>query len=418
MSDSVLTSISRQDKQRLSSALSRFIERRMGYYQQWIYDRPVVLSASMDADFERLHGLMLRVIKEFVTHYQVYADLMPVGERTRAILDLFNEHPFSPGTFRTDYVFDGSGQAKLIEITCRFALNGLFEGVMYRRYAEELFRVTHPDVPVANREGGLCSYLESLCAGSEEIWLLRGEEDRNSSRHFVGMFEDAGYRVRVVHPAELLGRSEGLHGAWVISELNLDEIHALPDEALRLLAQSHLINDFRTVLLVHDKRFFAAMQDPELQTACLTEEEQAFFNRFVIATHRFGQAPEAWSDALEHPERWFLKHRALGKSESVYSGLELGVEAWRKVMAEADLSEFVLQEFVPQKRWKGQIHGEEIEEYVTGTLLYVNDHYFGQGPFRTSTSLSMKSEVKRNVGVLACAQPGELPPEGLYAFLK
>ena len=45
----------------------------------------------------------------------------------------------------------------------------------------------------------------------------------------------------------------------------------------------------------------------------------------------------------------------------------------------------ILQEWIPQKRITGKIKGEKFEDFVTGTLLYFDDNYFGMGDFRTSS---------------------------------
>lgn len=68
----------------------------------------------------QLHSVMHKVIQEFVVKNGNYRHLMPISEKVERILEVWNARPHPPGTFRTDYVFYPTGQAKLIEITCRF----------------------------------------------------------------------------------------------------------------------------------------------------------------------------------------------------------------------------------------------------------------------------------------------------------
>ena len=389
----------------LTQAARRFARESQGYFGQWIFDEPALMSAERDRDFLRLHGLLLRVIREFVVNNGAYRHLMALDDRTRAIVDLLKEFPYDPGTFRTDFVFDPSGQPKLIEITCRFALNGFFEAAIYAAHAEAHAAAHFPEVPLNHRVWGIYDYLETLLEGKAEVLVLKGEDAKNSSRHYVGIFEGAGVAISEVHHRELPSLMPRLARALVISELTLVEILGLGDEVILGLAQTSLLNDVRTALLIHDKRFFSALHDEGLQRACLDAEEREFFNRFLVASHAAGTSPEVWQRARTEPDRWFLKHRALGKSENVYSGKEIGAEAWRQLLDATDLADFILQEFVPQKLWTGTMNGQARADYITGSLLYFNDHYFGPNQLRTSESLTMKSTTKPNVGMLVCEAP-------------
>lgn len=406
----------------MAKATRKFAHESQGYFGQWIFDEPALMSAERDRDFFRLHGLLLRVVREFVANNGAYGHLMALDDRTRAIVDLLKECPYEPGTFRTDFVFDAGGQPKLIEITCRFALNGFFEAAIYAVRAEAYAAAHFPHVPLNHRIWGIYDYLETLLEGKAEVVVLKGEDVRNSSRHYVGIFEHAGVAISEVHYRELPSLMPRLASALVISELTLMEILGLSDEVLLGLAQTSLLNDVRTALLIHDKRFFSALSDPGLQRACLDAEEREFFNRFLVASHAAGASPEVWQRARTEPDQWFLKHRALGKSESVYSGKEIGAEAWRQLLDTTDMTDFILQEFVPQKQWSGRMNGQERADYITGSLLYFNDHYFGQNQLRTSESLTMKSTIKPNVGMLVCetslspeVDPASLP---LFAYFE
>ena len=42
-----------------------------------------------------------------------------------------------------------------------------------------------------------------------------------------------------------------------------------------------------------------------------------------------------------------------------------------------DYQQFILQEWVPQRRFKGTVSGVEFDDYLTGTLMYFDDAYFG-----------------------------------------
>ena len=89
--------------------------------------------------------------------------------------------------------------------------------------------------------------------------------------------------------------------------------------------------------------------------------------------------------ARSNKNGWILKHRALGKSQSVYAGIVTDEEVWSTVLNEANLEDYVLQEWIPQRRHQGEIQGEPYQDFLTGTLIFFDDNFFGFGDFRTSS---------------------------------
>ena len=93
----------------------------------------------------------------------------------------------------------------------------------------------------------------------------------------------------------------------------------------------------------------------------------------------------AINHAKINKDNWILKHNALGKSKSIYAGIVTTAQDWDEIFKKENLNDFVLQRWVPQNKIKGKILDQEYEDYVTGTLLFFNNNYFGLGPFRTSS---------------------------------
>lgn len=52
----------------------------------------------------------------------------------------------------------------------------------------------------------------------------------------------------------------------------------------------------------------------------------------------------------------------------------------------------VLQKWVPQRTFEGNIGNKKFNDYVTGTFLFFDNNYFGFGPFRTS-SLQVANQI-------------------------
>lgn len=370
------------------------------YLGKWTFDAPFVLGHKSGADFERLQPIIYKVIQEFVCDYDRYRELMPLSESAHRVVDIFQKFPYRPGTYRTDYVFDAQGQAKLIEITCRFALNGVFESWFYQTRAASFADRHQPGLRYQSRLGDMYAHLEARAGGRNDILILKGEDLKNSSRHYLGILRNSGYSIREMHHSDLSSNLSKLPHSLIVSELTLAEIERLPTEVLEALSECEMINDYRSVFLLHDKRFFHVLLDPSLQAACLTPAEREVLSAFLIPTYGWGQGVSFWQSAKEAREGWVLKHRALGKSVAVHAGIDTSREDWDILMRGASNGEFILQQWVPQKLWHGTVDGVDHYDYVTGTLMFFDNHYFGQGPIRTSASPVRNRTNNRSVGVI------------------
>jgi len=228
-------------------------------------------------------------------------------------------------------------------------------------------------------------YLEGLIGDHRRIIVLKNSDSRNSSKFFVPIFQKMGFEVVIILPEEVNHRRGELEEGFVVSELSIEELESLSDETLAVLAASDMINDLRTVILVHDKRFHAVLGRTEIREAVLSPKEIALLDLFYVQTYTHGEAPELWEEARLNKDRWILKHRSLGKSEEIYAGVVTSEEEWARLFVRADLGEFVVQQWIEQMRFDGTVNGKEYSDFVTGTLLFFDDNYFGPGFFRTSS---------------------------------
>ena len=121
----------------LSESTMTFVEDKKNYYKQWIFDSPVLVQAGEYSEFEAIQSILYKLITHFVVNYQELKHLMPIDADAERVLAAFSSRPYNPGTYRTDFVYDAEGQAKLIEITCRFALNGVFFSSIFNNLADE-----------------------------------------------------------------------------------------------------------------------------------------------------------------------------------------------------------------------------------------------------------------------------------------
>ncbi len=412
----VQDSSARGDKNRFVDALKSPVRQRADNFTPWTFEEPLWIRKSTDQDFARLQTLMVRLIRRLVQDYRSYAHIMPLDERVQAILDLWEPRPYRVGTYRTDFVIDRGGQARIIEITCRYALNGNSTTLVMNEMGRR-FRASRGDFEAPqDRSEPLLRRLCSLLDGVRKFCILQGADDRNDSKLLLEPLRAAGYEVEVIPCAMIPSRIDDLdqEDCLVVSELAVSEIVGLGIEVNRRLARMNVINDYRTVILIHDKRFFAVMGDPEFLASELNDEETAFFRRFYIPTFSATQRPDLWKQAPEEKDRWIAKHRNLGMSQRLLAGPVATPEEWRAFLAADDARDLTLQAWVETLRVESRLGDEERSDYLVGTFMFFDDEYFGLGPFRLSSfPVTNLADDRKAFGMVGDAQP----PEGVHPIL-
>lgn len=367
----------------LQESVAEFIQQSQDYYRQWIFDEPIYVSSNQNMQYARLQKIMYKLVVRFVTHYDAYEKYMPISEEVKKQLSYWRERSYKPGTYRTDFVYNADNQAKIIEITCRFALNGIFSSALINHIGLTLSdRKIKSSIPYESIYNHLKSYLK----GVDTIWVLQGRDTKNESKIYRGIFERMGYQVHALqYTADLNPVIRYTDRSLIISELAFDEILSLPTEIQQALPDTNILNDFRTVFLIHDKRFFSVIFNSSLMEDTLNEEEIGIMKKFLLPTYDFLHSQESWEEALKNKNEWIIKHRALGKSKSVYAGPVTSEDEWKHQFQSSDISNFVLQKWVPQKTITSTVNSQFIKDYITGSLIFFDNHYYGLTEFRTSS---------------------------------
>lgn len=372
-------------KKMISNLVREFAETKKDYYGQWTFSEPLLIPAEEDQKLRDLQMVLHKFIRGFVLNYNRWEHLMPLSEKSRRIIDAFGVKPYKTGSYRVDTVFDVNRQQKIIETTCRFALNGYFMAAVFDHYSKKYQEANCIGLPLVDHYTGFFPYLTKLIGSHNKLIVLRNADGRNASKFFLPIFEQMGFDLLVLSPEEINNRIDEITDGFLISELAIDELENLSAAALNQLVKMDMINDPRTVILVHDKRFYDVLGRSEIREAYLTQDEINHLENFYVPTYRYGTNPRKWNAARLSKNNWILKHRSLGKSQDVFSGILCSEDEWTALFARPDIDQFIIQRWVEQPRFCGVVNGVEVEDYVTGTLLYFNDQYFGPGVFRTSS---------------------------------
>ena len=369
----------------LSESVSIFVDDQLDYYKQWILDKPLIISHDHVNDLKLLQKIIYKMIVHFVKNYQAFKHLMPVSSEVEDILRMCEQRPYKAGTYRTDFVYDHANQVKIIEITSRFALNGMFLAAVINKVASQHKQTHFSDLGTESIYDDIFKHFEVHLSEVTSIHILFGEDKKNESKIYKSIFERIGKPVYSVNVSEIEENINEMESSWIISELAFDEILSIPSGTMEKLTRLNVTNDFRTIFLTHDKRFFDVLGNNSFQASVLSHDERAFFSKFYVPTYSYSPTSPIWHHASRNKSQWVVKPCALGKSQKVHAGIVTDSKDWEQIFQEEDLTEFVLQKWVDQTPIQGEINGVKYNDFVTGTLLFFDNNFFGFGDFRTSS---------------------------------
>jgi hypothetical protein len=378
------------------------------YFRPWTYDAPLVISRDTNDRLRRVQQLYMRCVRHFVEHFDRYRPLMPVSDRVLQILERVR-YPYRLGTYRTDFVIDQRNAIKLIETTCRFALNGYFTSGFFHQIAHRL-QADRPDVAWVDDYTPFYSALMDYFGPFDHVCLMKGADGRNETQYVVQVFESAGFPVHVIPSAEVAAHLHLFEGAAVIGELDHDELCGQPDATIDAIIAARPLNDLRTVFLLHDKRFFAVLHHDGFLHDALGDAGARELAPYLVPTYTKLLRPDVWARARGEKDRWILKPSVLGKSIDVYAGCVTDEAEWQALFDSGRADSMVLQSWVEQRRFRGTIGDEQRDDYVAGTLLFFDEGYFGPGLFRASSHPVTNKADDRKIAPLVTADVGAFDP--------
>ena len=354
------------------------------YYRSWCHDYPILISRERDRELKKVQELLYRSVCFYAEHYPEYLDVIPYEDKALELLDYIKARPFHAGTFRPDYIIREEGEILLCEITSRFFGNGYFMSYFMEAAGAEFAEQAH----VTDRKSyfeDFFSYMAGLSSGYQKMAVLKSADKSDSIKLYVPFYQALGLDVTVLEADETEDQTGSLQGSLIISALNQKDLLSFSMDTLKTLADLQIHNDFRTIFLLHDKRFFSLLFQDSFTGRFLDAQEESFLRRHLIPTYLYGTARDVWEDAKVHKDDYILKHHCLGKSEKVYAGCLTEQSQWEQLMESPDLASMILQPFIRQKLFCGEWKGTALKEYLSPSILCVDDRYFGTGLFRTSS---------------------------------
>ena len=361
----------------------------------------MLITSERRNELRRMQALLYKCIVYMAEHYREWVpQYMPLDDKVMEVLDRQSRYPFRAGAYRPDYLISEDGQLLLVEITSRFFGHGIWANYPSVVKAE-LFMAEHPDASWENRYNELLTYMRDAIPANSPVYVLKSGDRGSESTFYTKFYEYYGHEVTIYEADEVEANiDQWSHDAVVFSALNQHDLLSFKMETLQAMIDTRMLNDFRTIFLMHDKRFLSLIFVDDFTRQCLTQEETLFLRQHTIPTYLppstplpagegSGVGPEVWEEALAQKDKYILKPYDLGKSEGLYAGVMTDEEKWRKILHSSLFtlhSSFILQPFIRQRTYPCVWKGKHYDDYVCGLMLCMDDRYFDSGMFRTSSA--------------------------------
>lgn len=348
---------------------------------------PVTVDAACPAALDRLARVLDTAFRAIVARYfddpRIRA-IYRLPDALERILHLARTAPYRVGCTRPDFVYDRDGQPRICEVGARYPLNGwMVSAFAARAFAADAARHgLHPPTELASF---LPALLDGLTSG-DTVAILHDREPGTEIFGLRAPLAARGVRLVDAPPSRLdvvEGRPaiDGVPLRRVFLELDRSELPGLREEALAaLIAQAHCINDVRTLILIHDKRVLAVLDDPAIMRDCLSAEDHAVLRSYLIPTW----APTCEADAealLTRPENLIAKRNSGGRGVDACVREACDEATWRDLVL-SQWPDYVFQTYIAQRDFTAPDTGETV--HLVGMQLCRDGVSHGPGVFRSS----------------------------------
>ena len=353
------------------------------YYRSWTHDAPMVVSRERDRELRRMSELLYRACLYYTEHYRKYLHLIPYDDKVLKLLEYAEQYPFRAGTWRPDYLILSDGGLKFCEITSRFFGNGYFLSYFMECTGEKFAKEAGITDRLSYFEEML-SYFAAMPGMRKRLSVLKSADKSDSIKLYVPFYSALGMETEIYEADQVEANLDRMRDSMVVSALNQKDLLSFSMDSLKRLCDFRMINDFRTIFLLHDKRFFRLIFEDTFTAKIFNQDETTFLREHMAETHLWGEE-EIWEKARREKDAFIVKHHCLGKSEKVYAGCLTPAEEWEELFTSGAVREMILQPFLQQRICSTTWQGQHLNDYVAGTVLTIDDRYFGTGLFRTST---------------------------------
>ncbi len=366
------------------SVFSAVHSERQSYYGRWIHDIPLIVSPERDEELRTLQSILYACACRYVATYRDWLHLIPYSDAVLETLEYSERYEFRAGTYRPDILLCKDGSIKICEITSRFFGNGYFLTYFYDEAARR--KCEHAGVSDrASYMEQMLAYFADMAKGKKRLVVLKSADRSDSIRLYVPFYQALGLETTILEQGQIEDHVSLLEDAFVVSALNQVDLSALSVATRHLMADVGCRNDFRTIYLLHDKRLFRLFAEDAFTSSFLTSAQTEFLRAHIVPTYLPIADRQMFEYARYHKDGFIMKHHCLGKSEKVYAGCLCAADQWDGLFEDGVVEHMILQPFQQQRTFPVTWEGQHFDDYVCGSILTVDDRYFGPGIFRASS---------------------------------
>ncbi|MEH3113415.1 hypothetical protein [Pedobacter terrae] len=362
---------------------------------------PVAVNRSEIVRMEKLCQVLNKALTNVVNAY--FTD-----ERIRAIynfdtclnhiLSMASAQSYEVGMYRPDFLQAEDGSIKICEIGARYPINGWMISY-YLNVITEDSRL--PALEAVPHQRDFIHAIFKRFNHNEPIVLVHEKEKGTEVFYLLNEFSKRGLNYISANPAQLKCQNgsimlDGKPVDQFIMEMDREELRNFDPEVLKLvISKGNYFNDVRTLILVHDKRILAVLYNEEIMNNYLLEEEYLFLRSFLIPTYALHRS-EKRNEISNSPLNWVLKRNSGGRGIDMYVKSDCQAAVWTDIV-DQQWTEYMVQQYVPQRWFKYGSGTEKSEINLVGMLLCYNDCSFGPGLFRGSAESVVNVHQGRGV---------------------
>ena len=358
-----------RDRKRFFGRMSEDIFSRQGFadlhypYCTELSDREIGKLIQIE---EALARAVTALVENYFRDSRIRA-YVPLKRKVSSALKPLQAVPYRPGLIRPDFIYTTGSRPLICEINARFILNGYLPTTLLNRDLAQKMRVS------ALSE--LHQRLENRFFRREHLILK--EREPGMGIHYM---LSANNRARILDRTAFARLK---HNATpVILELHQDELETVLDKVVaQMLDGVQVLNDPRTVFITHDKRFLAALRDPEILRDYIPGADIKLLLNHIIPSYVPILHRSQLAEARRTKDDWVAKRAISGKTDGLYLGNETRQSEWKQCLANQDI---VLQPYIKQRTfpyWNYLFQREE-RCNLAGTMVIWDQKGYGPGIFR------------------------------------
>jgi len=334
-----------------------------------------------------LHEAIQKIVSNYFTDERI-SNIYQLDDELETILKEAESFPYNVGMYRPDFIFDTNGQPKICEIGCRYPVNGW----MFSYYTRLIFDKLLPDN--SNNWSELYendSFISTIANDfdiTKPLFYVHDLEGGTEAYQFFNELSKIGFTVKDISSKALNLKDDQLVvngdvAEQFIIEMDREELKKIKPKIRKALLASKCLNDFRTLILVHDKRILSVLFDENIMSDYLNAHDYQFLQRFLIPSYIL-DSEEKRIEFINTSQNCLLKQNSGGRGIGIYVKNECSFEAWTSVISN-QWSEYMLQEYVTQQEFNLRHNLETKHINIVGMLLCYNHQSFGPGIFRGSS---------------------------------